>query len=99
MTSSTASDVNPDSPSRFSYREEHGLVWGDYTGDTVTIGRFVGTRTGDLIDISFAHALVGGRVVTGSSSSRITTDDDRLTLVEDFTIGDTAHVSVCVEVP
>jgi hypothetical protein len=101
MDSSTASTVDPASPSRFRYSERDGVVWGDYDGDTVTFGRFVGTRSGDLLDVSFVHVLVeGGSVVTGSSRStvRAADRDGGIRLVEDFRIGDVDHVSVCVEV-
>jgi hypothetical protein len=101
MESSTASAVDPASPSRFRYSERDGVVWGGYDGDTVAFGRFVGTRSGDLLDISFAHVLVeGGAVVTGSSRSTVQAPDPEgpVRLVEDFRIGDVDHVSVCVEV-
>jgi hypothetical protein len=101
MESSTASTVDPSSPSRFRYSERDGVVWGDYDGDTVTFGRFVGTRSGDVLDVSFAHVLVeGGAAVSGSSRSVVQAPDPegRLRLVEDFRIGDADHVSVCVEV-
>ena len=103
MLSSTASAVDPDAPTRFAYHEAEGLVWGEYTGDTVSVGRFIGTRSGDTIDISFVHALVaGGAPVRGTSRSRIEPDRDRpgaLRLVEDFSVDGVAHVSVCVEAP
>ncbi|MFG1695192.1 hypothetical protein [Nonomuraea sp. NPDC049309] len=101
MVSSTASKVNPDGPTRFEYWEDDGLVWGSYTGDTVTQGRFVGTRDGDQVTISYVHALVAGGKAAGKSTSRIETGDDgRLRLVEEFSFegDDTPHVSVCVEV-
>ena len=60
MVSSTASRVDPDAPTRFRYSEADGVVWGEYTGDTVTDGRFVGTRAGDRLEVSFTHALVAG---------------------------------------
>jgi hypothetical protein len=99
MVSSTASEVNEASPSRFEYHENDGLIWGDYTGDTVTAGRFVGSRIGDVLDVRFAHVLLStGVVVIGSSTSRIESDGDRLVLLEDFEIAGVAHVSTCVEV-
>lgn len=100
LESSTASEVDPNSPSRFRYSERDGVVWGDYDGDTVTFGRFLGTRSGDVLTVSFAHVMVSdGTVVTGSSQSRIETDAlAGLRLVEDFRVGDVDHVSVCVEV-
>ncbi|TMR89270.1 hypothetical protein EJK15_61670 [Nonomuraea basaltis] len=102
MVSSTASVVNRNSPTEFLYREADGVVWGSYTGDTVTLGRFVGTRAGDLVSISYAHALKAGGTAGGQSSSRVETGDDGLLrLIEEFTFegDDTRHVSVCAEVP
>ncbi|WP_226899533.1 hypothetical protein [Nonomuraea phyllanthi] len=101
MVSSTASAVDQDSPTEFRYREEDGVVWGSYTGDTVTQGRFVGTRDGELVSISYVHALKAGGTAGGQSSSRIeTADDGLLRLVEEFSFDgdDTVHVSVCREV-
>ena len=98
MESSTASAVDPAAPTRFVYHEADGVVWGEYAGDTVRTGRFVGRRAGDRIDIAFAHAPVtGGDVVTGESSSRIETDAaGAVRLIEDFAVEGVAHRSVCV---
>jgi hypothetical protein len=101
MVSSTTSAVDPDAPSVFRYFEEDGMIWGDYTGDTVTIGRFVGTRTGDTIHVSFVHVLVSDRtVVAGDGESTIElADDDSLRLVEHYEMHGSPQLSVCVEVP
>lgn len=101
MVSSTASVVDPERPTEFEYWEADGVVWGAYTGDTVTVGRFVGTRAGDLVTISYAHALKAGGSAAGRSDSRIeAAEDGRMRLVEEFVFDgdDTPHVSVCVEV-
>jgi hypothetical protein len=100
MVSSTASRVDPDSPTRFTYYEADGVLWGDYAGDTVDVGRFCGTREQDTIDISFVHRGRSGDVVRGSAQSRIERDDAGiLTLVEDFVAPDgSPAVSVCREV-
>ena len=98
MESSTASAVDPAAPTRFVYHEADGVVWGEYAGDTVRTGRFVGRRAGDRIEIAFAHAPeTGGDVVTGESSSRIETDAaGAVRLIEDFAVEGVAHRSVCV---
>ncbi|GAB3040332.1 hypothetical protein GCM10027052_21700 [Parafrigoribacterium mesophilum] len=44
MESSTNSIVDATSASHFRYFERDGVVWGDYDGDTVTFGHFVGAR-------------------------------------------------------
>jgi hypothetical protein len=100
MVSSTASRVDPESPTRFVYHEADGVLWGEYTGDTVATGRFVGTRSGDVVDVRFVHALVaGGEPVTGAASSRIERGPDGvLRLVEDFEVDGVPQLSVCVEV-
>jgi hypothetical protein len=101
MVSSTASTVDEDAPTRFRYHQDGSLVWGEYLGDTVTQGRFVGTRDGELVSISYVHALKAGGTAGGQSSSRIeTADDGLLRLVEEFSFDgdDTVHVSVCREV-
>lgn len=101
MESSTASAVNPANPSRFRYFERDGAIWGDYDGDTVTFGRFIGTRTGDVLAVRFVHVMAAdGTVVTGSGRSRVEQRGagGRLRLVEDFTIDGVDHVSICVEV-
>jgi hypothetical protein len=99
MVSSTASRVDPEAPTRFRYSEAAGVIWGDYTGDTVTVGRFVGTRTGDRLTVAFVHALVaGGAPVPGEATSRIEQGDSGLRLVEDFEVDGVPQVSICAEV-
>lgn len=99
MVSSTASAVDPESPTRFTYRQQGELVWGSYTGDTVTEGRFVG-RLGDAeLAISFAHELVADRsVVRGEATSRVEEQDGRIALIEEFTKDGVQHESVCRQV-
>jgi hypothetical protein len=100
MVSSTASRVDPEAPTRFRYHEAAGVLWGDYVGDTVSEGRFVGTRDGERITVSFVHALVAdGSRVSGTASSRIEAGEAGLCLVEDFEVDGIAHISVCAEVP
>lgn len=100
LVSSTASRVDPEAPTRFRYHEARGVVWGEYVGDTVAEGRFVGTRDGARLTVSFVHALVaGGAPVSGDAVSRVETGEDGLRLVEDFEVDGAAHVSVCAEVP
>lgn len=99
MISSTTSVVNPDAPSVFHYREQDGVVWGDYTGDTVTFGQFVGTRSGDTISIHFVHVLAAdGAVVSGSGDSDIEQDGSGLRLVEHYEMHGAPQLSVCAEV-
>ena len=99
MVSSTASRVDPDAPTRFRYSEANGVVWGEYTGDTVSTGRFVGSRDGSRLEVAFVHALVGGGApVSGPAVSRIERVGDGLRLVEDFEAHGEPQVSICAEV-
>ncbi|MDO5662093.1 MAG: hypothetical protein Q4G40_05315 [Brachybacterium sp.] len=102
LHSSTTSKVDPDSPSTFHYRERDGVVWGDYDGDTVTFGRFIGTREGDGISVRFVHVLAAtGNVITGQGTSAIERDaaTDTLRLIEHYEMHGAPQRSVCVQVP
>jgi hypothetical protein len=101
MVSSTTSAVDPGAPSEFVYQERDGAIWGDYSGDTVTFGRFVGTRTGDTIWVSFVHVLVAdGTVVTGDGESELElTDAGLIRLVEHYEMHGAPQLSVCEEIP
>ncbi|MFC4949436.1 hypothetical protein [Pseudonocardia sp. GCM10023141] len=99
MVSSTASDVDPVSPTVFAYHERDGMIWGEYEGDTVRVGRFVGTRVEEQISIRFTHVVdATGEVVGGAAQSRIEPVDGGLRLVEDFRTADGEQVSICAEV-
>ena len=99
MASSTASAVDPDSPTRFVYHQQGELVWGSYTGDTVTQGRFVGSLAEVTLAISFAHELVADRsVVRGDATSRVEEREGTIALIEEFTMDGAAHESVCLQV-
>ncbi len=99
MVSSTASRVDPDAPTRFRYRQQGALIWGEYAGDTVTAGAFVGVRTGDELSITFGHIITTNNdLVTGSADSRITQGQaGALELVEIFG-PDGDQSSICREV-
>jgi hypothetical protein len=99
MVSSTASEVDPSSPTIFDYHERDGMIWGEYEGDTVRIGRFVGTRAGRRISIRFTHVVATtGAVVSGAAESRIEEHEGGLRLVEDFRTADGDQVSVCAQI-
>jgi hypothetical protein len=99
MVSSTASEVDPSSPTIFDYHERDGMIWGEYEGDTVRIGRFVGTRVRRRISIRFTHVVAAtGAVVSGAAESRIERHDDGLRLVEEFRTADGDQVSICAQI-
>lgn len=100
MVSSSASAVDPTGPTRFWYHEGGGVLWGEYSGDTVAVGRFVGVRRGDLVSIRFTHAGPDRVPVQGSATSRVgRAEDGTLLLTEDFRdASGAAQRSVCREV-
>lgn len=99
MASSTASVVSSQ-PTRFRYRQERQMIWGEYAGDTVELGRFVGRRDGGRIHIAFAHRSVEGEFAIGEAVSELAFDESgRLSLVEHFEKEGRLHTSVCVEAP
>lgn len=97
MVSSTASEVSPDGPSVFRYHQDGAMIWGEYSGDTVLVGRFVGRRDGDTITIGFAHAPSNGSApLLGTATSVIEVGDDgRMLLIERFEKDGVSHRSVC----
>ncbi len=99
LHSSTASIV-AGHPTRFNYFEAGGVLWGDYAGDTVTLGRFAGKRTGSDVELAFAHSTTAGEVVFGSARSRISREaNGKFTLTESFKGPDgTDQISICHEV-
>lgn len=99
LVSSTASDVDATDPTIFDYHERHGMIWGEYGGDTVRIGRFVGSREGDRIAIRFTHVLdATGEVVGGAAQSRIAHRDGKTLLIETFETATGTQESICTEV-
>ncbi|MBH0054040.1 hypothetical protein I6E74_07640 [Salinibacterium sp. SWN139] len=99
LVSSSGSAVSTESPTRFRYHQDGHMIWGQYYGDTVSVGRFVGRRSGNVVSISFAHRLVsGGEVVLGHAESTIQWNaEGTLELYETFDKDGQPQVSICVE--
>ena len=93
-TSAVASD-----PTRFSYFENEGVVWGDYVGDTVVEGRFAGVREGDTVRLSYNHRSVSGALTHGNAVTIVSrAADGALRLTEFYGSAAGHETSVCVEV-
>lgn len=100
MVSSTASEVDAGAPTVFFYHENESVLWGEYHGDTVRLGRFVGERLrNDAVAIRFVHTGVDGQLRRGKATIVLESDaQGRLRLIEDFQIEGEAHTSVCREI-
>lgn len=101
MISSSGSAVSDEQPSRFRYHQDGAMIWGEYAGDTVAVGRFVGRREGDTLTVCFTHSPASGvgDVVMGIARSVLRRGDDgRLYLDETFEKDGDTHESACVEV-
>lgn len=101
MISSSGSAVSDEQPSRFRYHQDGAMIWGEYAGDTVAVGRFVGRREGDTLTVCFTHSPASGDggVVMGVARSVLRRGDDgRLYLDETFEKDGHTHESACVEV-
>ncbi|WP_125610826.1 hypothetical protein [Specibacter cremeus] len=99
LQSSSASVVATGHATRFHYFEEGGVLWGDYAGDTVKLGRFAGKRVGSRIELAFVHSTTSDAVVFGSATSEISRErDGKLKLTEFFKGPDgTDQTSICLE--
>lgn len=99
LQSSSASVVAKE-PTRFHYFEDGGVLWGDYAGDTVTLGRFAGKRTGSDVELAFVHSTTTGKVVFGSARSVISREADGTFKLTEFFKGTdgTDQISICLEV-
>lgn len=99
LTHSSGSQVSTTSPTRFRYHQHGQMIWGEYFGDTVAVGRFVGRRDGDVLSIRFAHRpLSGADVVLGTAQSTIQRNNDGgLELFETFEKNGEPHISICGE--
>ena len=56
---------------RFSYREQDGVVWADYTGGDVVRGHLVGTREGDRVDFRYVQLRRDGTTASGHCVSLV----------------------------
>ncbi|MDO5753802.1 hypothetical protein [Arthrobacter sp.] len=100
LQSSSASTVQASAPTRFKYFEEEGVIWGEYAGDTVTIGKLAGTRSDTSITLAYAHKTLMGSTVFGNATSEISVDPDgKFRLTEYFKgVDGTDQLSICCEV-
>ena len=84
------------------YHHEGSLVWAEFSGPTVTMGRLVGTSDADgVIDAAYSMVTADGQVVAGTLQSTPTVrPDGRVELLERWRRMDgTSGVTYLEEVP
>lgn len=64
-------DGEVDTATAFDYHERDGLVWAEYAGGAVRLGRLVGTRTGDDLDFRYVHVSIDGTTSSGHCRARL----------------------------
>jgi hypothetical protein len=68
---------------RFTYHEENGRIWAEYTGGDVVRGHLVGTRDGDLLDFRYVQLKQDGATASGHCRSTVVDlSDGRVRLEE-----------------
>lgn len=55
----------------FDYHETDGLVWAEYGGGAVRLGRLVGTRDGDVLRFRYVHVAEDGSTSSGRCEARL----------------------------
>lgn len=67
----------------FTYHQAGDLVWGEYVGGRVELGRLVGSRSGDALDFRYVQRSAEGHTASGRCRSVISRlPDGRLRLDE-----------------
>ncbi|MGK5554365.1 hypothetical protein ACSNOI_22400 [Actinomadura kijaniata] len=69
----------------FTYHEDGGGIWGEYSGGAIRRGFLVGTRRGDVLDFRYSQLNTAGETSNGHCVSRVVTlPDGRLRLEESW---------------
>lgn len=69
----------------FDYHEADGVVWAEYGGGAVRLGRLVGTRTEDRLRFRYVHLDADGRSSSGRCEARLALlPDGRIRSHEDW---------------
>ncbi|MGI5131777.1 hypothetical protein ACQEVB_33590 [Pseudonocardia sp. CA-107938] len=55
----------------FDYHEQADLVWAEYAGGGIRLGRLAGTRSGDALDFRYVHVSADGSTSSGHCAARL----------------------------
>ncbi len=68
---SNTGDGEVDGATRFSYHERDGLIWAEYSGGSIRLGRLAGTRSGDALHFRYVHVSADGTTSGGRCAARL----------------------------
>lgn len=68
---SNTGDGEVDNATVFTYHEQGGLLWAEYSGGPIVLGRIAGTRTGDTLDYRYVHVSRDGSTSSGHCRARL----------------------------
>lgn len=68
---SNTADGEVDAATSFDYHERDGLIWAEYAGGEIRLGRLAGTRRGDTLDFRYVHVSRDGSTSSGHCTSRL----------------------------
>lgn len=60
-----------DAATVFTYHEHDGLIWAEYAGGTIALGRIAGTRQGDTLDFRYVHVSTDGTSSAGHCRAQL----------------------------
>ncbi|MEQ3550126.1 hypothetical protein WIS52_06545 [Pseudonocardia nematodicida] len=64
-------DGEVDDSTEFTYHEDDGVLWAEYSGGAIVRGRLVGTRRGDSLDFRYVHVSQDGSTSSGHCQAQL----------------------------
>lgn len=55
----------------FTYHEENLVIWAEYSGGCIALGRLVGTREGSILTFRYVHATRDGTTSSGRCAAQL----------------------------
>ena len=68
---SNTGDGQVDTSTVFTYHQRDRLIWAEYAGGPIVLGRLAGTREGDTLDFRYVHVSQDGTTSAGHCEARV----------------------------
>ena len=68
---SNSGDGEVDAQTVFTYHEHERLIWAEYSGGSIELGRLVGTRDGSSLAFRYVHAAEDGSTSSGRCAAQL----------------------------